>query len=892
MAVFLLPGLSKDAAITPGTAGQWTSSDDAKSFLQGLSDGLAVAPTKKQTESIDSIPDVWARPMFFRMALYSNNASNNFDATLHRKARDEWRALLAMLALQGMRNLNLKVDAVHLKNTDGEPLARMLFSLAPNDSAVGNGQADWGDIYTISFNGSLLAVTSPATLVVPAADYSAGNFTEPWSNDGHHLTDPIRHLAPNELSGLHSWLDELEQNLRNDIPLGVQQHNQTCKKLFEALDQYKEDVKNAAGGAFVNNDGIIDANLNMHIGIFARLNRKVRPPVVTAQSSAVCIRTSRARERSKPMLLVSPTMLDELSTSRGIPKSQLVIWGGITAVNINEQSLGGGNAMIDGVSLGDAQWRRPEDFFTGRLVVCSSGDVWSGTRKARGSDVMSESGMSPFLPLRQEILDYFTPAEIAANLVIKDAGAAIDVQFTFPLSGMNGRQLEYTMKKSYPKNGGVIFIESTVPVVEIWPDFKRAGWGKYYLYYENPAAQNDKHGSGIGFFYVYPWAYGKNIAGDIPQHGLRNLYTARLSDFPEALICTVNVADDDGVHASLMNAGLILLEEPPTVPIQTGKRWQFGIDFGTSGTMLYYREGANSPKPLPLKPHLFQVTRSGDLRNRTYRNFIPSSTTDQQAGSFLSIFQLLNNIKPGAVIRPLQDGNVFWLLSAEGDNAKDFRGNSGRIDANLKWKNDIFGRQKVEAYIKQICLQSLAEAAQNEVDKVSWNFSYPTAFSVGQQMTFNLTCEAAANDAVQDSGFALGDVDDWAESKAIAYCFRKTGGNNLAGGALCLDIGAGTTDISADCGTKPVIKTLKKHCRLPNSPPPASSIIWAGWSDCCTTKKFTRKTTCRRFISAATARASSRGYAAVSSRIEIRICACFEICSLPNRACPTEAVSK
>lgn len=802
MAVFLLPGLSANAAITPGTAGAWTSSDGVRSFLQGLSDGLAVAPTKNQTESIDSIPDVWARPMFFRMALYSNNANNNFDATLHEKARGEWRALLAMLALQGMRNLNITVEAVHLTNAADDPLARMLFSLAPNDSVVGNGQADWGDIYIISFNGSLLAVTSPATLVVPVADYAAGTFTEPWSDDGHHLTDPIRHLAPNELSGLHSWLVELEHNLSNDIPLGVQQNNQTCRQLFDALNQYKNDVKNAAGGTFVHTDGIIGANLNMHIGIFARLNRKVRPPIVTPDSSAVRIRTSKAREKSKPMLLVSPTMLDKLSTSWGIPKSQLVIWGGITAVNINEQSLGGGNSMIDGVSLGNAQWRRPEDFFTNHLVVCG-GDVWLSTRKARGSDVMSEAGMSPFLPLRQEILDYFTPAEIANNLVINDAGAAIDVQFTFPLSGMNGRQLEYTMKKSYPKNGGVIFIDTTVPVVEIWPDFKRAGWDKYYLYYENPDAQNDRHGTSIGFFYVYPWAYGQNIAGnDTPSRGLRNLYTARLSGFPEALICTVNVANDDGVYARTVDAGLVLLSEPKSVPIQTGKRWQFGIDFGTSGTMLYYREGNNDPNPLPLKPHLFQVTKSADdLRNRTYRNFIPSSTTDQQAGSFLSIFQQLNNIQMGARIRPLQDGNVFWLLSAEGDNANDFRGNSGRIDANLKWKNDTVGRQKVEAYIKQICMQSLAEAAQNEVDEVSWNFSYPTAFSVNQRMTFNQTCEAAADDAVQDSGFALGDVDDWAESKAIAYCFRRAGGHNLAGGALCLDIGAGTTDISVVSGT-------------------------------------------------------------------------------------------
>ncbi|MBR3723634.1 MAG: hypothetical protein IKN12_12880, partial [Selenomonadaceae bacterium] len=293
---------------------------------------------------------------------------------------------------------------------------------------------------------------------------------------------------------------------------------------------------------------------------------------------------------------------------------------------------------------------------------------------------------------------------------------------------------------------------------------------------------------------------------DTPDRGLSNLFTSRLSGFPDALICTVNLTTKGGVSAEPIEAGIILLEEPENASEQMGQSWQIGMDFGTSSTMLYYRNGTNPPQPLDLQPNLFDVTDSGMLGLRTYLNFIPSSMENRQAGSFLSIFQLLNGkLLHGHIptIRPLQDGNVFWLSTADGPDAVDFkvRNSSGQIDANLKWKGDTVGNLKVSAYIKQICLQSLAEAAKRGVGTISWNFSYPTAFSASQTMTFETTCKNAVNEGMADSGLAVGTIpvnppEYWPESKASAYYFSKLGGVAFAGGAVCLDIGAGTTDIS------------------------------------------------------------------------------------------------
>ena len=308
---------------------------------------------------------------------------------------------------------------------------------------------------------------------------------------------------------------------------------------------------------------------------------------------------------------------------------------------------------------------------------------------------------------------------------------------------------------------------------------------------------------GRDFFYVYPWRYGKDIATDVPEKGLSNRYTAKLTGFPEALRCTVNMTPENGIYAQQLEGGILLLAEPRTVQAVPRLEWKVGIDFGTSSTMLYYRVGSQRPVPLVFDPRLLPVTGGNEVaRARTFIDFIPSITSDQQDGSFLSIFHMLDSSRLKTEIRPLQDGHVFWLLTR---NSDDFLSNSQEIDANLKWKNDDVGRRKVAAYVKQICLQSLVEAAAAGAETVQWNFSYPTAFSAEQKFAFKATCQEAVQEAYADTGILRGKGEEmcyWPESKAAAYHFNKLGttATNFGEGAICLDIGAGTTDISIISG--------------------------------------------------------------------------------------------
>src|SRR3712207_4847757 len=76
-------------------AGKWDVR--TRDALEKLSSGLKV--DKIETE-ISSIPDMWARPMLFEMALF------NPQHVLHDRVLGEWRGLLAMLALKEVVGLN------------------------------------------------------------------------------------------------------------------------------------------------------------------------------------------------------------------------------------------------------------------------------------------------------------------------------------------------------------------------------------------------------------------------------------------------------------------------------------------------------------------------------------------------------------------------------------------------------------------------------------------------------------------------------------------------------------------------------------------------------------------------------------------------------------------
>lgn len=769
----MLPKVNEEVSkILKDQAGIWKETDI--NFLRGLANSLDCGESIKEMGSVDSIPDMWARPLLFQMALFDLEPKKQFITGLHEKVRGEWRALLAMLALKDIKRLDLRAEQVNLLE-DSSDLAKILKSLAPRQSLTGNEDAWLTDVYIIYFDGLPIALTSPTTLVSCAADYEnifSGKIFTPWSANRKTLNDPIKFLSQSELSALKIWLANLYARIQKIEKVGAKA-KEISNALLKCIADYERDVANSqsAEGTFE----FASSNMNLHVGIARLLDETIKGRAARFEDSAV-----RLLNKNKHLLLVSPEFVKDFARFEGVDASKLVVWQGISANEVTEAKLSADRKKIGRVSLDGAEFRRPEDFFYDRMAVVEPAQAFPNSPKILGAETLSEKDLTPILPIRRDLLDLFTVEEISARLSISDDAENFYVHFKFPLSGLEGKGKDYRWTRAYSKSE-LIYIDQAVPVVEIYPNFRRADWKTYFLYYEN--YQSDAAELARDIYFVAPPHFTENH--------MQNRFTAKLDEFPEVLIVTYNPPRHSGQNA--YEIGVILLNKPKLIERNINLRWKIGVDFGTSSTMIFYAENENLPRPLNFEPHLYQVTASGGARAQTYRNFIPSQILARSDGSFLSIFHLLSagDLK---VIKPLTDGHIF-LLSSE--NKRVFEQYSTQIEANLKWQDDDRQRRKTAAYIGQICLQAAAEAALRGAGEVQWNFSYPTAFSQAQKVSFKETCRDAVG----------GEPKFYSESKAAAYHFNKLDGKagNFAQGAICVDIGAGTTDISVISGEPPRI---------------------------------------------------------------------------------------
>lgn len=783
MPVPILPQFDSEAPLPLGAPGKWAVYA-ASDFLDKLVNSLAQGTSLKDAQSIDSVPHVWAKPLLFKMALFDND--EDFVVGLKAHVTGEWRALLAMIALKDVLHLNL--TAAHIDLTaDNSPQARVFKDLAPTESLDGNGAAWVTDTYIISFNGAPIAMTSPVTLVATAADYSdnlLAPLTAPWSNNGLFLTDPIPYLSNHALNALKFWLS----NLYNDLAaMAVIAGANTglINTLLTCVNKYIADVT-------------ARITTPAHAGDFVpKVSALAITPLLggllqnTVQSTVVVPSAVELVSVNRNLLLVSPQMLQELATQLQISLAHIAVYGGLTANQITEASLQQGHNQIDAVILAGIEWRRPEEFFQEQMVLLPGANVFCNSSNSDKTTVSNK--FTAVLPIKPELAEMFSASEInnRINIAYADGNgrATATLTFDFTLKGIDG-EVTYKFQKVYSQTDNTLIkvAATEIPVVEIWPDFIWDGWKNYYLHYSNSRSESadstNSQAKNLCFF--APWSSKEDFTVDMPTNTLADIFTANMNGFPEALTCTYVSANGTPVKA-----GMIFLKKPETITPKAALTWNVGIDFGTSATMIFFAANNGTPQPLNLKPHLYHVTNSDAVTRsvRTTLNFISDNAKFIRDGSFLSVFHLLNHQINGTQnIQPLQDGHVL-LLNSNSPYHKDSQ-YSAFIDTNIKWDQS----NKLEAYIQQICMQIFVEALSAQVGNVSWNFSYPLAFTHFQYTNFSGTCQGAVN--MLKSGQIFKDLP---ESEALAYYFYNLNHGNL-NHSICIDIGAGTTDISVISG--------------------------------------------------------------------------------------------
>lgn len=414
----------------------------------------------------------------------------------------------------------------------------------------------------------------------------------------------------------------------------------------------------------------------------------------------------------------------------------------------------------------------PKVYFTEKLFVIPRADAFLKQNDQNvllpgGGDTLKDvdgKSVTPILPIAKELLNDFSVDELSKRLTFKTTSVGIEVSLQLPSSDGGPGFSVSRVYVNQTEGDAPIFDRHEIveipnlPVLEIWPNFRTPNWKVYYTYFNR--AQQDT-------FHVEPF----------PAEGTpEDMKITKTSAFPEMMICKYKNED----------AGFLFIKTPSKTVPDAAKTWNVGIDFGTSSTTVYKTELPDraGPESVTLRDRLLQITASQALRARVQNDFL--SERDEETPLF-SLFQENSiGIPPNDRIKPLLDGRIYFV-------SHDYKLKENVI-SNLKWSPEPIDRKRTQAYLEQICLQCAAEAAANSVSKINWRFSYPIAFSAGDQADFRTICEAAAND-INETGFQTGGVNLETESVVTGRFFGgKFGG--FADGAVCIDIGGETSDIS------------------------------------------------------------------------------------------------
>ena len=230
-------------------------------------------------------------------------------------------------------------------------------------------------------------------------------------------------------------------------------------------------------------------------------------------------------------------------------------------------------------------------------------------------------------------------------------------------------------------------------------------------------------------------------------------------------------------------AGLLLIAIPEALP-DGEKTWTVGVDFGTTSTTVYRNDQQGDPQRVAFASRLLQITESGSGRNQLYDDFLP---TDPESTPFLSLFQEFGPPQ-GQELKALLDGHIYFL-----DDYRAFR-SAGNIVTNLKWSAEPRDRIRTRVFLEQLCLQCAAEAVAEGAREINWRFSFPIAFSQADTEQFRNIWNRVINTCMTTTGLHRGSVKDEPESIVSAKFFASTG--PFATGAVCIDIGGETSDIS------------------------------------------------------------------------------------------------
>lgn len=782
----LLPRLNDEKKIAFSKRGEWKS--DSQNTLPNLVKDLKVTTDYKST--ITSIPDLWARPAMYEMVLFNENHH------LHKQYLEQWRGILAILALREMRNFkDVKCHSIILPKTtklaeDAPVFLKVLANMLPEeyksekykDETVDNGYK----IQLISYQERSVAIVWPTILLCPAVslDYQIDRSISWWEYNG--IKDPVSSLSDQEKCLLKKWLDGIKDSLpENDYK---------ANKLMKLLQDFQDDLKvtekasNYALGSGLNITGFCKA-----------LDKPIRCSIDGAQflaASNVMLINLR-RKAAKNLLVMTKDMYQQWNKAA----SDIMVAGN---VNLDAALPCDGRLYekdkLNGIDLSkyNVELRMGTDFFTEKICLIESQDD-SFPNALTNIKINYGSTKNVLMPIKKELLDYLSPEYLVQHFRCNVTDKGIKVELDLPLKGFdeNGNVLviskEYNDEQVLNEWERDIIDDLRAPIIQIWPNFipnNEDTWQAYYSLCDNNGYPNT--------FFAQPlWEEG--------SYDCRNLTFSDVEAeickgkiFPGGFVCWHKMHTISGPRE--IELGLILIQKPKNLQLTTGKSCRIGVDFGTTNTVTYMSMNDNQHM-IQLQNRLYNVTTvDSETAPELRRHFFTS--TAQPNGESISIRTLFNPNEgafSGNINQAVFHGVIYYL------DGMDNIGKDKNIDKlvqgrDMKWDSAQTAAQGINYmsyFLYQMTVQCMAEAIAAGATNIEWYYSYPKAFNDTQIEKLETiwisvldNCKNISPINSQHKAIAK------TESVSMAEFFKNEMKGTFKRGMVCFDIGGGSTDIA------------------------------------------------------------------------------------------------
>lgn len=789
-----------------------------------------------------SIPSPWSLVISMDTMLFGKDLGE-----FQTMAENEWKALLALIALKPLMGTDLEIKKISLNDNSLRPQEKAFYNTLLGLRPVNyifDGDC-WNNIYYIKLNGKIIGILSDSTLVCSAyvsADAELKAYLEGKGGVGlviydagkgsYLLNDPSVYIAENEIrcSYMVNWLKAVRESLTY-LAAANDRH-----KYRNALITRLEAFENEIIEAFNNNP---------------RYNDRYDQRDLINQNFVRVAHNAQGKTISDAFVLFDLITVEFDFT---IPYLSVMLKAEDSNMYIAERLTAELKNLFDNDdfmrSASKIKIRRPEnmplltakDIFADKLTLVYWVNWDNKYEAAPLSRHLTRIGLKTITldgnidiqtdcfalwPIKSNILDKavlgetdsYTLKEKRMQLIeVIDGTYRVKIEFNF-----KGEDKPYEMTRIYSEaeNEVVLIDAGQLPYLSVWPYAKvldtnnRSTWNEYYVF------RSQKGTSPLG------------IELDRNVNCLKHSELTLLNNGnAEELKRSVSKYDGLASYAAIKNKsgeeiGLILFNRPEYISKGAGASCLLGLDFGTTSTTLFARKIPTTVTDAAQKGKMrdneeAEFVRFGNAFNYDENNLTKKKLTDtafdirreeiiQPAGTqregddyflpnmfydrfgYPSIYQVCSDsTSTDFYDEILLTGNVlFDYNSTEGESLKTI------VDNNLKWSDDPQIVYHLKGYLGQMLkMAAFRLAVKNSVDTVTLRASYPTSLPRKNLNNFRSTLDDVIR-AINASDLGVKFITDknytyYTESIVAAKLHSNRASNLYA----CVDIGGGSTDIS------------------------------------------------------------------------------------------------